>query len=480
MGRTNTMRTILRNASWIRTCDDAQPWLENGHVSVLDGRIERVQGMPIGLPADENIDLAGCLLTPGLINVHHHFFQSLTRAIPRAHRAASEDWLVNLYPLWAEMTPEDIAAAASTAAAELLLSGCTTSADHAFNLGAQGDERITAQIEAVRSLGMRLHLVRSCLPSIGGRVQERLSGIMGTRLSRLLDEPDALMRQTRDDIARWNEPGEGGMLRFALGPSNISYTQAGLMRDIGALAAELGCGLHAHLHPRSAERALSKRETGMDPVEFLQAAGWLRPGTWFAHCTELNDTDIALFADSSVGVAHCPRTVLRLGYRMPRLHRMRAAGIPVGIGADGAASNDSGAFLADVRLALLLHRAGGADEMDPAQDWFSPDDVMRMATRDAAMMLGRPELGVIAPGMRADLAAFDLLGLDCAGALDDPLGGFLLAGSNTRAKLTMVEGRILVRDGQLTVGDERQIAADANTRSRALLARARQLYPQLG
>jgi cytosine/adenosine deaminase-related metal-dependent hydrolase len=474
------MRTILRNASWICTGDDTRPRLARGHVchvSVLDGCIEAVQDAPVTLPADEVIDLDGCLLTPGLINVHHHFFQSLTRAIPHVHRAASEDWLVNLYPLWAEMTPEDIAAATRNAVAELLLSGTTTSADHAFNLGAAGDERIAAQIDAAQALGIRLHLVRGGLPEISGRVGERVAAIMGNRFGTLVDAHDSLLAQCRADVQRWHDPRPDSMLRFALGPSNIAYTQPALMRDFAALAAESGCGLHAHLHPRAAERALSQRETGMGPVEFLEQAGWMRPGTWFAHCTELDDADIARFAERQVGVAHCPRTVLRLGYRMPRLGAMRRAGVRIAIGADGAASNDGGAFLSDVRLALLLHRVDGAG--DAARDWLLPQDALRMATRDAALMLGRPELGVIAPGMRADLAAFDLRGIDCAGALDDPLGGFLLAGSNTRAHLTMVEGRVVVRNGRLVSGDEQQIADDTNTRSRALLARARARYPQL-
>ncbi len=473
------MRIVLRNASWICTCDDARPWLDGGHVSVRDGRIELVQDSPIDLPAEQVMDLAGCLLLPGLVNVHHHFFQSLTRALPSVHRAPSEDWLVSLYPIWAEMNPQDVATATRNAAAELLLSGCTTSADHAFNLGAAGDERISAQIGAAQALGIRLHLVRSCLPTIGGKVEERLKGIMQERLGKLIDAPDTLLAQCRDDIARWHDPAPAAMLRLALGPSNVTYSQPQLMRGLADLAAEYGCGLHAHLHPRQGERAMSLRETGKSPLDLLEHTGWLRPGTWFAHCTELEEAEIARFAAAGVGVAHCPRTVIRLGYRMPLLHRMRAAGVRVAFGVDGAASNDSGALIADIRLGLLLHRVGGADSMVPAHDWLSPMDAIRMATREAALMLGRPELGAIIPGMRADLAAFDLGGPDCAGGLDDPLGGFLLAGSNTRARMTMVEGRVVVSDGQLLTGDEREIAADTNARSRDLLKRARAAYPAL-
>ena len=451
----------MRNLAWVWTGLPGQPLIEQAHVSVRDGCIESVQAAPIAGPADEAIDLDGCLLIPGLISLHHHFFQHVTRAWPGAHRAASEDWLAKLYPVWARMDSQDIAAAARNAAAELLLSGTTTAVDHAFLLGARGDERLAAQLEAVSGLGLRQHLVRSGLPGIGARVQARLSP---TVVEALIDEDHAWLAQCRADLRRWHDASPGSMLRLDLGPSNIAYDKPALMSALAALAAEHGCGLHAHYHPRAAERELCRRLNGVAPIDYLDRAGWLRQGAWFAHCTELDDEEIERFAARAVGIAHCPRTVLRLGYGMPRLHAWRRAKVKVGIGADGGASNDAGAFIADVRLALLLHRAGGSD----ASQWLSPEDALAMATSDAAAILGRPELGAIAPGKRADLAAFDMRGLDVAGALADPLAGFLLAGSQTRAKLTMVDGRIRVRDGKLVGHDERAIADETNARNRAL------------
>jgi cytosine/adenosine deaminase-related metal-dependent hydrolase len=442
------MRIVLRNARWILTPEGLR---EGGSVSVADGRIEAVHAAP-GEPAGEAIDLEGCLLLPGLISLHHHFFQHVTRAWPGAHRAASKEWLATLYPVWAAMDARDIAAAARNAAAELLLSGTTTAVDHAFLLGERGDQRLEAELEAVNGLGLRLHLVRSGLPGIT-----------------FIDEGEAWLAQCRADVDRWHDRSPGSLLRLDLGPSNVAYDRPALMRALADLAAEHGCGLHAHYHPRPAERELCRRLNGRDPLEYLEAAGWLGRRTWFAHCTELDDAEIERFAAHGVGIAHCPRTVLRLGYRLPRLHAWRAAGVKVGIGADGGASNDAGAFLADVRLALLLHRAGGAD----ASQWLSPEEALALATSEAAAILGRPELGAIAPGMRADLAAFDLRGLDVAGALNDPLAGFLLAGSQTRARLTMVEGRVCVRDGRLVAQDEHALAAETNARSRALSDRLR-------
>ncbi len=452
------MRIVLRNVRWICTPGGV---LENGHLSVIDKRIELVQAQPIAGPADETIDLGGCLLIPGLISLHHHFFQHVTRAWPGTHCAASEDWLVALYPVWARMAPPDFAAAARNAAAELLLSGTTTAVDHAFLLGRRGDERLAAEVEAVSELGLRLHLVRSGLPGLGARVEARLPPSV---VNSLLDEPDAWLAQCQADLRRWHDPAPGSLLRLDLGPSNIAYDKPALMRALADLAAERGCGLHAHYHPRPAERDLCRTLNRVEPIDYLDKAGWLQTRTWLAHCTELDDGEIGRLAARGVGIAHCPRTVLRLGYRLPRLQAWRRSKIRIGIGADGAASNDAGAFLSDVRLALLLHRAGSSD----ASGWLSPQDALAMATTEAAAILGRPELGAVAPGMHADLAAFDLRALDVAGALADPVAGFLLAGSRTRAKLTMVDGRVRVRDGKLVGHDESAIAAETNARSQAL------------
>jgi 8-oxoguanine deaminase len=457
------MRIVLRNASWIRT---PAGLLENGHVAIVDERIESVQPTPIAVPADETIDLEGCLLVPGLISLHHHFFQHVTRAWPGLHRAPSEDWLAMLYAVWAEMGAQDIAVAARNAAAELLLCGTTTAVDHAFLLGDRGDERLAAELEAVSGLGLRLHLVRSGLPSMGGRIEARLGSSL---VNSLIDEEKAWLAQCRADLRRWHDASSGSLVRLDLGPSNVAYDKPALMRALADMAAEHGCGLHVHYHPRPAERELCRRLNGVDPIDYLDHAGWLRSRTWFAHCTELDDQEIERFAARGVGIAHCPRTVLRLGYRLPRLHAWRGARVKVGIGADGGASNDAGAFISDVRLALLLHRPGCTD----ASRWLSPEEALDMATIDAAAILGRPELGALAPGMRADLAAFDLRGLDVAGGLADALGGFLLAGSQTRAKLTVVDGNIRVRDGKLVGEDESAIAAQTNACSRALSDRLR-------
>ena len=469
------MRTVLANAEVVWTGDRTAPCPRPAHVSVVDGVIEHVQAAPIvatpDAPIDRRIDLRGCLLIPGLINLHHHFFQSVTRAWPGLHTAGSPVWLTGLYTVWARMTDDDCTVAARNAMAELLLSGATTSVDHAFLLGTASDARLAAEAAAAHTLGLRLHLVRSGLPTIGGRVEAGVRAVLGDAgFASLVDEPDALLAACERDVANWHDPGEGAMLRIDLGPSNVPYEAPTLLEGLADLARRAGCGLHMHFHPRVTERALCARLHGLQPVELLERSEWLTPRTSLVHCTELDDNDIDAFAAHGVGVVHCPRTVVRLGYAMPRIARLRARGVTIGVGADGAASNDAGNFLGDLRLAGLLHRVGASDG-DPAREWLAPDDVLHMATTDAARLLGRADIGRIAPGLRADLAAFDLQGIDLAGGVEDPIGGFLLAGSAPRAQLTMVDGRVVVRDGALVDADEAAIAAATRDASRRLRRR---------
>jgi cytosine/adenosine deaminase-related metal-dependent hydrolase len=243
------------------------------------------------------------------------------------------------------------------------------------------------------------------------------------------------------------------------------------------ISTETGCGLHMHYHPSKWERVYCRRMFDAEPIEFLERCGWLRPETWFAHCTELDHYDIAAFAKHGVGFAHCPRTILRLGYPIPPIARVRKAGIRIGFGVDGSASNDGTSFISDLRLALLLHRVGTADEVNPLSDWLTPYDALRIATSVAASIIKRDDIGRLRPGLSADIAAFDLTGTDCAGSLADPLGGFLLAGTATRARLTMINGRVVVRDGCLVHHSERSVADDANKSAQSLIERTERRYP---
>ncbi len=465
--------TLIRNAAYIYSCDGEDRAFRNGYILVRGNQVAEIGLEPCPIEgADRIIDASGCIVTPGFVNTHHHFFQSLTRGIPSAQRAFAIDWLAGLYPLWAEIDPDAMYWASAAAAAELLLTGATTSADHSYLMPAEDGDFVLPQVRAAAETGLRLHLVRGSMPSIEGDIAERLKPLMGARLSRLQDHDDEVLPLIEAAIAAHHDTSRHAMLRIALGPTGVSYDNPAFMRKIAEVAAANDCGLHTHFHPREGERQLCRKLNGQEAHEMLRDSGWLRPGTWFAHATELQDDEIAAFADAGCGIAHCPRTIVRLGYKLTRISSMRAAGLKVGIGVDGPASNDSGSMLSEVRLAHMLHRVGSPEDIDPAQEWMSPYQTLLMATRDGAAILGRDDIGQIAVGMSADIAAFDLRDVSFVGAVTDPLAALMMCGSNSRSALTMVNGRVVVENGALVSFDEATILDQANRAARRLLETA--------
>jgi len=467
---------LLRNIGWLYTCDAGERVLRDAYLLAEDGRVVDIGKEPCPhAGADVVEDLTGCIAMPGLISLHHHFFQSLTRAIPQSQRARSLPWLYGMYPVWSGIDPDAMRWGSLAAAGELLLTGGTTCADHSYMLPGDGGEMVDAQVSAAAEAGLRLHLVRGCMPTIEGDLAERLGPMLGARLDRLLDKPANLYARIEADLARHHDASRGSMLRLDLGPTGVTYTQPQIMRRMADIARANDLGLHTHFHPRQIERELCLRLTGRDTMGFLRESGWLTPRTWFAHCAELSDEDMAVFADNGCGIAHCPRTIVRLGYPMTRVPAMRRSGIPVGIGIDGAASNDDGSMLGDLRLALVLHRAGASPDIDPEEEWMTPYDALLMATRVGAQVLGRDDIGRLESGSCADIAAFDLRRAAYSGALTDPLGGLLMCGGDTGAALTVVNGRVVVRAGRLLTTDEARIAAETNRVVERLLAEAKAL-----
>ena len=458
------MRSILlRNVGWIYSCDDADTIVENGYVLLSDKLIVEIGREPCPLPAaDASYDLAGCIVLPGLINLHHHFYQSLTRAVPLTQRALALDWLYGLYPLWAELDEEALYWGTVVASAELLLSGATTSVDHSYLLPADAGDLVGTQVRAAGEVGIRLELVRGCLPTLEADLAQRLAPLMGDRLERIVDREDRLLPALEAAIRRHHDTSRHAMTRIALGPTGVTYAKPELMRRIAELAAAHHCGLHTHFHPRSVERHLSLTHTGKRPIEFLRESGWLRPGAIYVHGTELDDEEIGAFAAHGCGIAHCPRTVIRVGYTMPRIAELRRRGVKIGIGVDGSSSNDGGAMLNDVRLAHLLHRANSRPDADPLAEWMTPYDTLLMATRIGADILGRKDIGQLAPGMAADVVAFDLRRVAYVGAVTDPLGALLLAGSDPTPRLSIVNGRVVVENGRLLTFDENRLIEQGN------------------
>lgn len=462
---------LLRNAAWIYTCDPRDTMIENGWVHVRGNQIAAIGREPCPVEgATRSHDLRGCILIPGMVNLHHHFFQTLTRAMPTTQRALALDWLFGLYPLWAELDRDAIYWASAAASAELLMSGATTSVDHSYLLPKPADRSAAAQVEASRSAGIRLELVHGCLPVLEADLGERLRPIMGDGVDRLTDHEPAMFEAMEATIAGFHDPSRLAMTRVSLGPTCVSFAKPKVMRRIAEIAARNGCGLHTHLHPRPIEHEMARRYSNMTLLDFLADIGWLRPGTWFAHCTELSDAEMDAFAAHGCGVAHCARTVVRLGYALTRLGEMRRRGVKVGIGVDGPASNDGGAMLAEARLAHVLHRVGSTAGSE--RDWMTPYETLLMATRVGAEILRRDDIGHLALGMAADLAAFDMRRVAFTGTMLNPLGGLLACGSDASAALTMVNGKVVVERGRLLTIDEGEIIDQADAATRRMLAAA--------
>ncbi len=435
----------IRNAAVVVTMDADRSELAGADILAVDGRIESVGA---GGPADpagwEVIDAHGCVVTPALVNTHHHLFQTLTRAVPACQDASLFGWLRSLYPVWARMRPDDMFVSAQLGLAELALSGCGMSSDHLY-LYPDG-VRLEDTIEAAGSVGLRFHPTRGAM-SIG----ESSGGL----------PPDSVTEREADildDCIRvidaFHDPSEGAMVRVGIAPCSPFSVSRELMRDAATLAADKGVRLHTHLAENAEDVAWSLDNIGCRPGEYAQSLGWVGEHVWHAHCVQLDPSEIALFARTGTGVAHCPSSNCRLGSGIAPVRAMRDAGVAVGLGVDGSASNDSGSLLPEARQAMMLQRVRyGAAAM-------SAREALEMATLGGAAVLGRAgELGTIEPGSRADLAIWDVSGLGAAGAWD-PVAALMLCGPFTVRDL-LVEGRPVVRDSMLTTVDPAAIAEAA-------------------
>jgi cytosine/adenosine deaminase-related metal-dependent hydrolase len=464
-------RLLLRHADFIHRCDDARSVIRDGYVLIEDERIAAVGPEPapsVTVTVDEEISVAGCLVTPGLVNIHHHLYQTLTRAVPLATRSNILDWLCVMYPIWAEIDPDAYYWAALATSCELLASGCTTNADFAYLMPETDGEMAAEEVRGVRESGIRFVLVRGVMPFVEADLEVRLRPLMGGRLDRLLDREEAFFPRLEATIRRHHDTAPGAMLQVALGPTGVTYRQPAIMRKLADLARASHCGLHVHFDPRPDERALM-RERGGRPIDLLRESGWLWEHTWLAHSTLLDDDEMRAIADAGVSLAHCPRCIVRLGKKVARVGHWRARGINVGIGVDGAASSDMSNMLNEMRLALVLHRVGGYEDHEDAEMWMTPQDVLWMATRGGARALGRSDIGELTAGKAADLAAFPLRRLAHAGAVLDPLGALLLAGSDPYAALTVVNGRVRARNGRMVDVDETRALDGANAAAVRLL-----------
>ncbi len=440
---------VIRNADAVVTMNATRAELAGADVHLRDGVIRAV-GPGLQAPGAQVIEAAGCVVTPGLVNTHHHLYQTLTRAVPGGQDALLFGWLKTLYPIWARFGPEEMFVSAKVGLAELALSGCTMTSDHLylFPNGARLDDTIAAAVE----VGLRFHPTRGAM-SIG----ESAGGLPPDSL---VEQEPAILKDMIRVVDRFHDPKPGAMVRVGLAPCSPFSVSRELMRDAALLARDKGVMLHTHLAENDEDIAYSLAKFGCRPGQYAEDLGWTGPDVWHAHCVKLDGSEIDLFSRSKTGVAHCPCSYCRLGSGIAPVRAMRDAGVKVGLGVDGSASNDAGNLISEARMALLLQRvARGADAM-------SAREVLEIATLGGAQVLGRDDLGVIAPGKRADLAIWDMRGVEAAGSWD-PVAALVLCGP-TRVRHLIVEGRQVVRDGQMVTLDLARVVE----RQRAL---ARQL-----
>jgi len=444
---------LVKNADVLVTMDAERREIARGGLYIEDNQIVAV-GSTEALPstADEVLDLTGHIVLPGLINTHHHMYQTLTRALPAAQDAELFGWLRALYPIWVRLTPEMIAVSTKTAMAELLLSGCTTTSDHLYIF--PNGCRLDDSIEAALEVGMRFHASRGAM-SVG----ESQGGLPPDSV---VEAEDAILKDTQRLIETYHDPSRYAMLRIVVAPCSPFSVSRDLMRESARLARAYGVSLHTHLAENDNDVAYSRAQFGMTPAEYAEDLSWVGADVWHAHCVKLDDAGIALFGRTGTGVAHCPCSNMRLASGIAPVRTMRAHGVPVGLGVDGSASNDAGHMLNEARTAMLLQRVGhGPDAM-------TAREALELATIGGARVLGRDDIGALAPGMAADFVAFRLDQLAFAGGLHDPVAALVFC-APVNVAYSVINGRVVVREGQLTTVDLGPLLEQHNRLARALV-----------
>ena len=448
MGKT----LLIEDIGLLVTMDDAGREVRGGALFIEDGVVVAAGAgadMP-ERPADETIRLPNHVIIPGLVNTHHHMYQTLTRCIAQDRELFA--WLKTLYPIWARMRAGDVTVSAKLAMGELMLSGCTTSSDHLYIF--PNDCRLDDEIEAAQEIGIRFHAARGSM-SVG----EKNGGLPPDSV---VEAEEQILHDTQRLIEAYHDPGRFAMLRVVVAPCSPFSVSQNLMRESAALARSYGVRLHTHLAENSNDVAYSLEKFGVLPGDYAREVNWVGDDVWHAHCVCLNEREIGVFARTGTGVCHCPSSNMRLASGVAPVRKMLDSGVRVGLGVDGSASNDSSHLLDEARHAMLLQRVNG----DPAG--LSAREALHLATRGGAAVLGRDDIGQLAPGMAADFAAYRLDTIGFAGAQHDPLAALVFCRPQN-ADWVMVQGRTVVKDGHLTTVDTPALIAEHNRRSAALI-----------
>ncbi len=459
------MTTLLIKHAYLVTMDDHHREIADGGLFIRDGFIEQV-GPTDELPssADEVLDLSGHIVLPGLVNTHHHFYQTLTRVVPAAQNANLFNWLKTLYPIWARLTPEHIRVSTKTALTELALSGCTTASDHLYLF--PNGSKLDDEILAAREVGLRLQASRGSMS-----LSEKDGGLPPDSV---VDDEETILRDSQRLIETYHDPNPGAFTQIVLAPCSPFSVTGDLMRASAELARTYGVHLHTHLAETEDEEQFCLEKFGARPVGYMQELGWVGPDVWFAHAVWTNEQEIQVFSQHQCGVAHCPNSNMRLGSGIAPIKEYLAAGVNVGLGVDGSASNDGSHLLAEVRQAMLLSRVregitGFSRSNDPNRRLMTARQALWLGTRGGAAVLGRTDIGSLEPGKCADFFAVYLNRIQYAGGLHDPVAA-LVFDQPARVDYTVVGGKFIVRQGQMTVLDEHALVQTHNRLAAQLLA----------
>ena len=458
------MTTLLITHVYIVTMDDHQREIPDGGLFIRDGFIEQV-GETASLPheADEVLDLSGHLVLPGLVNTHHHFYQTLTRAVPAAQDANLFNWLTTLYPIWARMNPDDIFTSTQTALAELALSGCTTASDHLYLF--PNGSKLDDEIAAAQEIGLRIQASRGSM-SLG-----QSQG--GLPPDSVVDSEESILKDSQRLIQQYHNPKPGAFVQIVLAPCSPFSVTSDLMKQSARLAREYGVHLHTHLAETEDEEQFCLQRFGHRPVGYMQEVDWVGGDVWFAHAVWVNEQEIGVFAQHNCGVAHCPTSNMRLASGIAPLKEYRAAGINVGLGVDGSASNDGSHLLAEVRNAMLVSRVkegltGYSLSNDPDRKLMTAREALYLGTRGGAAVVGRTDIGSLETGKCADFFAIDLNRIGFTG-MHDPVAAVVF-GQPVNADYTVVGGGFVVKESRLCTVDEGRLVEKHNKAARKLLA----------
>lgn len=446
--------TLIRNAAYIAALDDSDTLLRDASIRIVDNRIEAIgPADEITGPADETIDASGHILIPGLVNTHHHFYQTLTRNVPAGQDSNLFNWLVAHYPIWARMDANAIDVSTRIAIAELMLSGCTTAADHTYIW--PNDARVDDQIHAAAEMGFRFHASRGSM-SVG----ESRGGLPPDHA---VEAEDFILEDSQRVIETYHDASHGAMTRVVLAPCSPFSVSTDLMRETAALARSHGVHLHTHLAETLDEENYCRELFGQTPVEYAEDNGWVGDDVWFAHMVHPHEAEIARLGKHRCGVAHCPSSNMRLASGVAPVKALQAAGARVGLGVDGSASNDCSHMLSEARQAMLLQR------LQNGPGGMSAREALHLATRGGAEVLGRNDIGHLAPGMAADIVGYRLDSLPLAGgAVHDPLAALVFC-MPPRVDLSVINGRLRVYRGELLGVDLPTLIARHNAAATALV-----------